>query len=543
MSAEFRQRTPAEYLKILRRRKWLIILPVVAVGVAASYVIYKLPDVYKSSTLIVVKASTLPQSVIPMSTEEALTRQLASITQVVTSRSSLEPIVQKFQLYERERRSGEPMESFIAMVQNDINVDVNTTRNDITNGFDITFRYRDPRIAQAVAGELAAQYISVQQAEQLNNAKAALQFMDNRVKQTKEELDEIDNRRLKFLQENLPNLPSSSSSLLGQVSGLRNEKTALITDIGRLQDRRSALAGQLTLMEKRAAELIEDASESTTDPKTTSAWAELVKRKADLQGELQRLLTEYTPKHPDVQSKKAQIESVDKEMDRMIGEWKDRIEEKRKKLKNSPDLQISAMKAEIKNIDGEIARQQKQLTDAEAQIASISDRINSVPGAEVALGALDREYETKKTSYDKLLEEQQKIALNAQATSEQQAQSIQVIDPANLPAKPVAPKRLMLVAMGLAVGIALGLLLVAIFEIPLLLTIQTADDARHYTGLPVLIAVPELMTPQEARSLPRRRKLLLAAGVVATIVSIPLLALALRMSHVFEFLMQSSGRA
>jgi ethanolamine transporter EutH len=85
-------------------------------------------------------------------------------------------------------------------------------------------------------------------------------------------------------------------------------------------------------------------------------------------------------------------------------------------------------------------------------------------------------------------------------------------------------------------------LLTAIFEIPLLLTIQSSEDARHYTGLPVLITVPELMTPQEARAIPRQRRLLLAAGVVATLVSIPLLALALRLTHVFEFLSQSSGR-
>ena len=32
MSAEFRQRKPSEYLKILRRRKWLIILPAIAIS-------------------------------------------------------------------------------------------------------------------------------------------------------------------------------------------------------------------------------------------------------------------------------------------------------------------------------------------------------------------------------------------------------------------------------------------------------------------------------------------------------------------------------
>jgi polysaccharide chain length determinant protein (PEP-CTERM system associated) len=543
MSAEFRQRTPAEYLKILRRRKWLIILPVVAVVLASSYAIYKLPDVYRSSTLIVVKQSTLPQSVIPMSTDDALTRQLAGITQVVTSRSSLEPLVEKYELYALERRRGEPMESIFGMIKNDITVDVNTSRNDVTNGFDISFRYRDPRIVQAVTQELAGQYIKVQASEQLNNAKSALQFINNQVDQTKSELDAIDGRRLKFMQENLPNLPSGANNILGQLTGLRDQQRAQITEIGRLQDRRSSLASQLTLMEKSAEQMIENLSSDMTDPKTTPAWAELVSRKAELQGEYQRLTTEYKPKHPDVIAKKAQIESVEKDMDLMLSDWKARIEERKKKLENRPDLQVNAMKLEIKNLDSEIARQQRLQADTERQIQTFTDRLNSVPGAEVALAALDREYATKKESVDKLLVEQQKIELAMKAAQEQQAQGIEVIDPAYLPAKPVAPKRLLLVGMSVAAGLALGLLLVGIFEIPLLLTIQTPEDARHYTGLPVLIAVPELMTPQEARSLPRRRRLLLAAGVVATIVSIPLLALALRLTHVFEFLMQGSGRA
>ena len=207
MSVEFRQRTPAEYLKILRRRKWLIILPVIAVGIAVSYAIFQaagrvpVEHAHRRQTFD-------PAAVgIPMSTEEALTRQLASITQVVTSRSSLEPLVDKYELYEIERRRGEPMESIIAMVQRDIKVDVNTTRNDITNGFDISYRYRDPRIAQAMTAELAGKYISEQQKEQVSNAKAALQFIDNQVKQTKDELDAIDAKRLEFMQENLPNLP------------------------------------------------------------------------------------------------------------------------------------------------------------------------------------------------------------------------------------------------------------------------------------------------------------------------------------------------
>ena len=114
MSVEFRQRKPSEYLKILQRRKWLIILPVIAITTAVAWVVIKLPDVYESTTLIVVRPSTLPSSVVPTVTEENLTRQLANISQVVTSRSSLEPLIEKYELYRMERLRGEPSTRAVA---------------------------------------------------------------------------------------------------------------------------------------------------------------------------------------------------------------------------------------------------------------------------------------------------------------------------------------------------------------------------------------------------------------------------------------------
>jgi uncharacterized protein involved in exopolysaccharide biosynthesis len=343
------------------------------------------------------------------------------------------------------------------------------------------------------------------------------------------------------MQKNVGNLPTEATSLVGQLSGLREQQKALIAEIGRLQDRSSSLTTQLTLLKKQSQQAIDDYAENTTDPKTTLAWAELVKRKTALQSELQRMQTELKPKHPDVLAKQAELDSVSKEMDQMVGEWKERIAEKQRKLQNRPDLSVANTEAQIKSVDGEIKRQQKMLDDNEKQIGTILTRINSVPGAEVALGALDRDYQTKKAAYDQLLLQQQKIALGADAASQQQGEGIEVVDPANLPSQPVAPKRLMLSGLGLAFGLGLGLLLTAIFEIPRLFTVQSVEDARHYIGLPVLISVPELLTPDEARTRPRRRRLLLAAAVTVTIAIIPVLALALKVTHIFEFL--SSGRS
>ena len=55
MSVEFRQRTPSEYARILWRRKWLIVLPALAISFAIGIVVWRLPNVYQSTTLLVVK--------------------------------------------------------------------------------------------------------------------------------------------------------------------------------------------------------------------------------------------------------------------------------------------------------------------------------------------------------------------------------------------------------------------------------------------------------------------------------------------------------
>ncbi len=286
MSVEFRQRKPSEYIRILQRRKWLVILPVIAITTAVAWVVYRLPNVYESTTLIVVRPSTLPTGVVPTMNEDSLTRQLTSITQVVTSRSSLEPLVDKYDLYRAERARGEAMESVIDTMRNDIKVEVNTSRNDITNGFNISFRYRDPKLAQAITSELAGKYISAQTTNAVTSSAAAKAFMDNQVNQAREALAEVDKRLLEFKSNNIGKLPSEVQALFNQLSGLREEQKALMADIGRLQERRAAAANNLSLLKQRNTQAIEDAAENLTDPKTTMAWSQLVSRKANLEGEL-----------------------------------------------------------------------------------------------------------------------------------------------------------------------------------------------------------------------------------------------------------------
>jgi polysaccharide chain length determinant protein (PEP-CTERM system associated) len=534
MSVEFRQRRISEYAHIALKRKWLVILPTIAIGLAIAYVVFRLPDIYESSTLIVVKPSTLPNTVVPTITEETLTRELTSISQVVTSRSSLQPLLEKYNLYHDERLRGEPMETLIDMMRKQIKVEVNTSRNEITNGFNITYRGRDPNSTKAVAGDLASRYIDEQTKGTVNAGASAKQFIEDQVSNAKQELDDIDKRRLDYLQQHMNSLPSQSQALVGRLTALHEEQKALIAELGRLRDLGAAYRSQLSDVQKSYDQEIVLSAENTTDPKTTQAWAELVRRRSEYEGELQSLQSQYKDKHPDVVAKQKQLQDIKAQQAEMIADWKARIEERKQKLIQLSDPRLLSLKTQVTMTDSEMDRQQKLLTETNKQIADLDARINAIPDSEVGIEALDREYQTKKANYDSLLTQQQKINLGANVDNQQLGGGIQVVDPANLPERPVAPKRFLLTAAGFGIGLALGLFLAAIFEVPRLFTIQTADDAKHYTNLPVLVTIPELMTSDEALAIPRRRKMVMAAGIAFAILAMPTLAFVLRLTHVFE---------
>jgi succinoglycan biosynthesis transport protein ExoP len=536
MSTEFRQRKPGEYAQILWRRKWMIMLPTAAIFFAIAAVVWRLPNVYQSTTLLTVRPSSLTGGIIPQLSEDELTIRINNIAQEVLSRSSLEPMITNYGLYSLERKRGESMEVLVEqMKKKDIQIDLNKSRNDITNGFQISYKGPDQFIAQRVASDLASKYVNAQTQFASRSASQTKEFIDRQVAAAKAELDAIDARRLEYLKSNIANLPSSSSALVQRLTGLYEQQKAYITEIGRMRDQQTMLTTQLAATEKNTQVGIEEVADTTTDPKTTMAWADLAKQESQFESEIQSYLAAgLRPKNPEVLAKQKELGAVQKQKQRMLDDWKEKIAEKKARLEKRVDTGSMSFKAQLQLTQGEIARQEKLLADTRAQIADLSERINRVPAAEVGLSALDREYQTKKSAFDELLKKQQGADLSAEASKSAQGETITVIDPASLPEKPVAPKRPMLIILGLALGLGVGLLLAAAFEVPRLMTIQTVEDARHYTSLPVLVSVPELLTPREERRRKVRRTALAFASVVATVISVPALALLLKLTHVFE---------
>ncbi|MDQ3806036.1 MAG: hypothetical protein M3416_19670 [Acidobacteriota bacterium] len=535
MSVEFRQRTPGEYARMVWRRKWLIALPTVAVAVAVAWVVWRLPNTYESRTLLTVRPASISTAVVPQLSDNDLTIRINNIGQEVVSRTSLEPLIEKYNLYAAERGRGEPMDVLIERMRTqDVVVEINTARNDVINGFYLAFRGPEPRVTQAVTAELASKYVTAQNESAGAESRLTKEFFEQKLREEKERLDAIDRQRLEFMMRNQNHLPSAMQALVGQLSGLREQQKGILGSLGILRERRSLLNTQLGDLDKQREQEINNVAEQVGDPKQTLAYAELAKRKAQLESERQNLLTVYKPKHPDVVAKQAELDSVQREIDAMLAESKEKIEEKRKKLEGLIDPRGNTLKYELKTTETQLGVMEKQLAMTERQIAEVEGRLNGMPSTEVGLEAINREYQSAKAVYENMLEQQKKAELGADIVANAQGETIAVIDPASLPERPVAPKRPLLMMLGLAAGLGCGFFLAALFEVPRLLTVQTAEDAEHYTGLPVLAALPNLRTPREERNLRLRRAALAVAGVALTLASVPALAFVLRVTRVVE---------
>ncbi|MDQ3755876.1 MAG: hypothetical protein M3371_14230 [Acidobacteriota bacterium] len=536
MSVEFRQRTPGEYAQILWNRKWFIVLPTIAVFFAVAIVVWRLPNVYQSTTLLTVRPATIPQGIVPQLSNDDLSIRINNIGQKVVSRSALEPRILNYDLYRAERDSGWPMDLLVERMREDISIAISTSRDDITNGFTISFRAARPDVAQRVASDLAGMYITEQINQSSKNMGSTKELIDREAEEAKLKLDEIGQRRMQFLMEHADTLPTTGDTLLGQATNLHQQQTALITEIARHRDQRAIWSNQYGDIKRQLEQDVAEAAKNVTDPKTTSEWRDLAAREVQLETALEQQRQYLKEKNPDIVVNNNLLAKIKKEKEALLADRDEKIAAERKRLteRAENDPRIKNIEYNLKFSEQELGRQQQQLAATNAQIAVLNERMNGMPSTDVGLQQIDREYQIVKQTYDMLLDKQRTVNLSDTVERNQQGESIQVLDPASLPSQPIAPKRPFLLLLGLAAGFGLGLLLAAAFEVPRLLTVQSAADARHYTSLPVLVTLPALLTTREERRRKARRLAFGLAGVIITVVSIPALAMLLRATHVLE---------
>ncbi len=549
MSVEFRQRTAGEFVKMLKRRKWLILLPIITMTAAIGYVVYKLPSVYESKTLLTVKPPTISDKVVQSLTDEDLSQRLQTINTEVLSRNSLEPMIVKYKLFQLEKDAGMDMALIVEKMYKNIVVEPERTDDDKkVAAFKITYRDRSPEAARNVTAELAGKYVNAQISASTQTAEVTREFIDNQLNQAKMSLDVLEKERLGIMTRNVETLPDSAQGLIAQLEGLRQreqtiakEKETLITEKGRLNDSVRALNSQARLIEDFGEKETQDAINDATRIEDTPAYAQLVQKRAELKAKLENLKLSFKEKHPEVIKGQNDIDKVEDEVAALSKNTQKRVQQANQTSSRKADLQKKNLEIERQRAESQIAQLEQQfqfkneeLRQNAGQISILESKINQIPNVKVALESINNQYLSAKTTYDDLLKKRNEASLGYDRASNAQGETIGVQDPANLPTSPVAPKRVLLTAMGAVIGLFLGLLLAAAFELPRVLKIQTIEDAKHYTGLPILASVPPLLSHNEKAWQTRSHWLKVMAGFAIAVGAIPLIIMALTASRVFE---------
>ena len=548
--SEFRQRSMGEWAAILKRRKWMIILPMITLTSAVGYVVYNLPSIYESTSLLTVKPPTISSNLVQPLTNEDFSQRLQTINQEVLSRSSLEPMVLKYDLYRTERNAGMPMELVIAKMYKNIKVDLEETGDQKVAAFRIKYRDSDPQATRNVTAELASKYVNAQVQNTTEIAQSTKELFERQLDEKKTALDDLEKQRLDIMTANVATLPESEQGLVAQLQGLRSredtitkEKESLFNEKGRLNDSIAANNRQMRLIEDYGQKETQDTARQAASIEDTLPYAELMKRRSELNAQLDNLLKVYREKHPAVIAKQAEIARVNEEFDNLRKSADRRVANATKSSNMRADLQKKGLELENQRIQSQIGQIDNQIAQKDAdraananEISAIEARINAGPNVKGALEAINARYQSAKQSYDEILKKKNDAETLVGVETNAQGETIRVQDPANVPQSPVAPKRFVWTFFGAGIGIAFGLLLIGIFEIPRLFRIQNIDDAKYYTGLPVLASVPPLLSLPEKVWIKRASRLKLAAAVVFAIGIIPVLVLILQATRVFEII-------
>lgn len=441
-------------------------------GCVAAAVLYLIivPPTYESVALLRVKqpkgiGSSILESM-PMGNAMATKQLMSTYAEILKSRSVVVPVIEateeadddglypRYEDYLEKRVTTNPFKDTEIM---EVKVNAKTAEDAqkanqlLVNGF-------LSRLTDLVRGE----------------QKTTRLFIEERVKSSKQELNDAETKVTEFKKENNVLSPDDQIKMaadkLSLVDKLRAENQVALEAA---KARNSAVSGQL-----------QNNSASIADNNVITAYQ---KRLAELEAERIDYLDKYTEKHPKVVEVNKEIAGLRRSMDEEINKI--------------ASLQTSSTNQVHQGLLADKFKSEAEMNVAQSNLNTISqleERYNkdvqALSETEQQYLSLLRDARVAQEIYVMLAKrlEEAKVAEVAVSTE------VQVVDDPTLPEKPIKPKK----ALTLVLSFLLGLFGSSGFVVARELmnrTIKTSDDVETYLGLPVLAQVPSNESLNEAK--------------------------------------------
>jgi len=435
---------------LLWERRWWIIVPTLVGILAAAAAVLLIPPRYQSSALMLVQSRQLPQDVLAGGNGDLVDRRMAQIRQQITSRPDLVGLIEKHQLYQDERKS-QPLSKVVDEMRDSISLTPTTVNapgsqaNDRTIAFELAFEYTDPALAQAVTQDLMDKILQLDASGNVEQATNTEQFLADQAKGLDQQIQQ--------LQSQITSVKGRYGSVLGRggMAVIGGSSGSYDVQIASLQRDNANLVSQ-----KQVAQQADK-----RDPVVVSAEAALAAARAT-----------YSETHPDVVLAKQRLEEA-------------------KKLAKS-----NAEKLPLDTIDQQIAFNNSQIAQLRAAKAQEESQTRSQLAAQSEAPAVQQQVDDLQQRLQGLTEQYQTVQTRlmaaragVKAEDEQLSERLSVVEPPIVPDHPTWPNRLLIVALGVGGGLALGLILALGVEI-VLRPIRDPDVLAAITGSRPLGMVP-----------------------------------------------------
>ena len=460
------------YLKGALKYKWVAIIIAWIICLSGWIYVSAMPNKYTSQAKVHVETRTMLRPLLSgMAIESDVRGLLRVMQQLMFTKGNLEQIVKLSDLGSTVKTARE-QDRLIEDLKK--NIHINGGSDDM---FVIQYEAKNPDEAKNVVQAVLTVFSEQTQLSTLGNVDSAQRFIDEQIQEYEMRLRNGEKARENFKRTNLGLLPGSGGDQINQIqqmtTALEESKLVLKETISK----KEALQKQLT-------EALTSDNNDKLEVSGTSAipdnpqLAELKQKKDDL-------LIKYTENHPSVIY-----------IDKTINELKKHIAEKQAMMAKSGGLDTAVMtnpyvqsiQVALNQVDADIASINSRVDILQKRLQKAQDELNTRLSIETEIENLNRDYNTIKGNYERLLASREQAAMSEKVDNRAEALKFKIADPPNTPLEPSAPKRKLLFSgvliIGMIFGLAIALLLYLIRP-----TIMSISQLRQITGLPVLGSV------------------------------------------------------
>ena len=394
-----KQYTPEDLLALVWRYRWYLVLPTLVTTVIGAAVAYRMPNRYRSETLVLVVPQRVPGEYVRSTVTTRIENQVVTIREQILSRSRLERIVEELGLYPEERQRM-PMEMVIDQMRS--NVDTEIVRRD---AFTVSFVAYDPEVAQRVTERLAGMFNEENMRDREVVAESTNQFLQTQLDDARRRLTEHERRVENYRMRHAGQLPEQVTANLQAIQNIEMQVHTLTQSLESDRDRKLLYERQIADLESTpelALALPMPSPSNPNAPMTTAQQLELAE--ATVRG----LENRVTGEHPDLVRARAAADKLRRQLQsepapRGANPNAETLPRPTSAAEIARRNRLTEFRAQLEAVDRQIAHKTEEERRLRAIIAGYRSKVEAAPTRETELVSLTRDYETLQQQYRGLL--------------------------------------------------------------------------------------------------------------------------------------------